>query len=341
MKHCRFFSVVVLILFAIPVFCSGNDYNFIIFGDTHYSFAEAHDLDALSPRRKVEVKRNLNFWSKTAGNLFDLAVSTRDAQTIAVLQAGDLIQGDGKDADAQTQLITGAIKTFKDKFSDLPFYFTKGNHDIRVGKAQWNTFDTIFPEYLKKLPGSSDHKKSNCIVDLGRDAIIIFDSFYRPDHQWAIDAIEKMHNKRYIFLLTHYPMVGTAKYYGYYHPELQQKIMQRNVIIICGHIHQTGVAGNGRSFTQLTASSISAAIAPMELRLSDYDTFRKSRKDGKLIAELDRLFPDGMENFTLYRGAGFVKLQVSQEKITATIFDAVAQKQVAVWQLYPQIKQLN
>ncbi|MCQ2379516.1 MAG: metallophosphoesterase [Victivallaceae bacterium] len=331
---------ILLIIISLAMFgCRSNwpHYNMLVFGDMHYSFPEAHDYAALSPARQKEYRRNQGIWNKRSPEMINYASHVANGRTAAVLQVGDISQGDGKSADKQSELFDRAYATLDDAFPGIPVYVTKGNHDIRVAKEEWNTFDLRFPEMLKKTPESSFHSKCNCIIDRGPDAIVVFDSFHKPDFEWALAALDRVTDRRYIFFLTHYPALGVKKPSTSYSPELLAKLRKVGAIIVCGHVHRMGVA-EMTGITQLVVNSVGNQTGFSTL-FDDYPSFLAQSKPEAIDHHI-AMFPDGAATVVGYKGYGFVKLDVGPRSVTATFYDADTRDEALVWQLKPTVKLL-
>ncbi len=339
----------VFVLFVCVIF-GVKAYDVLLFGDTHYDSAEVRTPDQeLSENRRKEFARNIANWEANIPAMLDAAAARTTRSTAFAVQLGDLIQGDCGSWEMHRKSLEQALSQFHKRLS-IPFYPVKGNHDIRDkdGKAAYN--ETMLP-YVGKLLNLDAplRDKTNYAVLHERDLYIFFDCM-EPDLAFVKEELAANPDARYVFFLTHYPVLPCVQTEGagevvFGRPdrererlELRKILAERNAIVFCAHTHRTNLVRyedeNG-TITQFTCFSIlSQPQAPFaQERMANAGEFfntpdlDKILAGNKNLADLVNGYKGRYREFISYRpGAGFYILKPTDSGVSIEIYFGTAAK---------------
>ena len=133
---------------------ANNDaYAFVVLGDLHFDRLEHHDLERLQQEKPDDVRQIREYSRLRAEILPRLFATVRDTvadsshspetRVAFAVQVGDLVEGLCGSENRALQQDTEAIEFVRGAKLDVPFLFTKGNHDI-TGSGAADAFKTAF-----------------------------------------------------------------------------------------------------------------------------------------------------------------------------------------------------
>ena len=332
-------------------------YEFLILGDTHYDSPEVRVLNKkLKPGRAKEYKRNLNCWSKNMPSLLEAAGERAAGQVDFVVQLGDLTQGDCGAQKLQEKSFRNAVSTIR-KAVKVPFYAVKGNHDIR-GKGAQEAYINVMIPYLEKALKTPPAVKDtgHFVLKHKKDLFIFFDSI-KPDLAYVEKAFAENPDVRYVFFMTHLPLLpcagGDPSWIVFGSPKQnaeRQKLLsllaKHNAIVLTAHIHRASLfryQSQEGTITQLTTFSMvtdsEKTFAVEEFNPNDYfqsKNYRKALQEKETIAEVMRDFEGKyITRWEMSPDAGFNVLRVTDEGVSVDLYIGVSKKVTRTIPLLP------
>ena len=329
-----------------------NEYNLIILGDTHYdtepaSVYHSHYNEPVEWKNRVqraEFARNGEMWRERCPRLLKRAACLVDENTKAVLQMGDLIQGDCGNADVHRKMLDDVMNYFKDAFGGiLPLVMVVGNHDIRGVDAR-RVFHEYMPARMSQELGIPV-ESANFSFNIGDDSFIVVD-FNNPVDEEVDSLLKKTAGCRNTFIMVHGPVFpfDSPSCRWFWHGKntpghtaarlhFRKELAKRNAIVLTGHVHRTELAdwyGDGGRITQMTFNSVWASPELDHYNIisegaKEYGTMRANMKrdDGKPIEDETPVFDEyraGLRRYSVSPAAGSYKLKVSDKGISVDFY---------------------
>lgn len=328
-----------------------SSYSIVILGDTHYDTEPAdvyhshynEKVEWLNRVQRAEFARNGEMWRERCPRLLDRASRLVTPDTRAVLQMGDLIQGDCGSGEVHRQMLDDVMNRFKTALGGLPFVTVAGNHDIRGTDAHATYHDYMPARMSREL----DQKvtKTTFSFRIGRDVFIVID-FNSPDDEEVERLLDESADARYTFIVTHGPVfpMDSASARWFYHGgaseqeterrrHFRRRLAERNAIVLCGHTHTTELydwVGDGGQLTQMTMNSVwsdeSLGTWHADADQPDqYGTLRLGQKldNGKAANDESALFDEyrpGLQRWVHSYSAGCYKLTVTPHHLILDMY---------------------
>ena len=332
------FGVFSLLLSVVSAADDGA-YRAMFLGDIHYDAKEYH------PDYKVKssFKRNLTMWEGASQQLLKAAGEEAARENVAfVVQLGDITQGDSDTPELQEKMFRTAFGILKQTFPDRRLPVVKGNHDVRDANAKTDNG----PAARALLPLVADELKVSKLADgnytfmQGKDLFIVIDGFVgrKKPAEFVRKALEAHPDARYVFLLTHLPVLpACAKYPVWLLPgfeEIAAMLETRKALVIAAHTHRPSVTTRTTprgKLTQIVVSSMGCDWSPDKIvpnDLTDWEKYAAAAMKAKLVGRNTRVpkeFPKiaALGTYTHRRdftNSGFMVLDVNDERVEARVF---------------------
>ena len=327
---------------------SGSSYRLIVLGDTHFDapyevyHSKYNEPDArLNRIQRAEFARNEAMWRSRGPRLLKAAASHVNANTRAVVQLGDLIQGDCGDPAVHSRMLLDTLEAFRKTFNSLPLLTVTGNHDIRGTGAQ-DAYAKVIPQYHSRIL-NRQIDKTTFYFTMGEDLFLFID-FSTPELDVVLEAFRKHGDARYKFVLTHGPVIpskssfprwcflGNTEYVRHFFRDL---FLKNDVMVLTGHVHRMEitecVTDQGR-ITQLMANSVweNEKLAKPEVCCSSAGEYGKD-----VSAEYKDFFGEyknAVIRFWRAKGAGYFVMDVTPECIKVNAYGGDSVEPFAVWE---------
>ena len=239
-------------------------------------------------------------------------------------------------------MLRTAFTTLKQYFPDRQLLVVKGNHDVFVkndrnanGPAERALLPLVAAEL--KVPQLAD---GHYTFRRGKDLYIAIDSFVgrRKPAAFVKKALEDNPDARYVFLLTHLPILpACAKYPVWLVPgfeEIAAMLETRKALVIAAHTHRPSVTTRTTpqgTLPQIVVSSMGCDWNPDKIvpnDLTDWEKYAAAAQKCKLVGRNTRVpkeFPRiaALGSYTHRRdftNSGFVVLDVDDSGVTARVF---------------------
>jgi predicted phosphodiesterase len=218
--------------------------------------------------------------------MFDHMVKTSDTSTRFLIHAGDIIEGNGFNDDAQAGQFFMADSLFKEYFK-IPIYMVRGNHEsANVNKNISKVYSQrIAPEMIKnagQAPGTTHYT-----IQCGEDLFIFVDAYNKPS-DFLRETLKNLTKRpRYLFLVLHPDVLPQPQ------PQfldMVKQLLPYDGIILNGHTHRNRVlkyVRDGHTVTQYTIGSyVIANTAAMRYEETKNDTaaFLKKFRNKKYVS---------------------------------------------------------
>lgn len=334
----------------------GREYTVSILGDTHFDASPTELYHGKwVPRgpkdlrdRKYEFARNSDMWADRLPRLIAAAAKTRRDDTAFLLQLGDLIQGDCTDYGIQLKMLRDAQAACTKGFGDLPFLVVAGNHDLRGGGER--PFDDFVRPLASRVLGR-EVAGANFALRHGPDAFVFVD-FMRPDAALVNRMLDETEGARYTFFVLHSPIAASDTWGPYWfllgkpcdtesRRALFARLVERNAIVLCGHLHVTQIRRWRRGGGELVEFCANSVWRPQEDKPSelattpaqfgeyarahptpmheDHDGCLQTRTQEEILALQDEYRP-GLVEYRKYRAAGHYLLRVSDGGVAVDFY---------------------
>ena len=339
----RYFLLLVLgLAFAL------QGYDFLILGDTHYDSPDVRAPNiTLNPGRAKEYKRNLDRWSKTIPSMLKAAGKRSGEQIDFVVQLGDLTQGDCGAQNLQEKSFRNAVAAIR-KEMKAPFYAIKGNHDIR-GKGAQDAYINVMIPYLEKMLKTPPavKKTGHFVLKHKKDLFFFFDSI-KPDVAYVEKALAENPDVRYVFFMTHLPVLpcagGNPSWIVFGSPKQnaeRQKLLsllaKHNAIVLTAHIHRSSLfryQSQEGTITQLSTFSMptdsATAFSMEEHDPNDFfqtEIYRKALREKKGASVVMQDFEGKyITRREMSPAAGYNVLRVTDESVTVDLYSGASGK---------------
>lgn len=254
-------------------------FSFILLGDLHYDKLEHHDfrwLDAHHPADLSQIKNYSKLTAEVMPGMF-AAVKEAAAQCEAkfVLQVGDLVEGLCGDEERSARQNREALEFVARSELELPFLFTKGNHDV-TGDGAVDAFDHVLLPFMKQQAQSLDpnalHAKANYTLTHADTQFAFFDAYSKDSLDW-LEATAAKRTVAHLFVTIHPPVVPYAARSTWHlfadeksaskRAKLLDILGHQEAIVLGGHLHKFSAITRkaaGKRFTQLAVSSVVSAL---------------------------------------------------------------------------------
>ena len=318
---------------AFFVFClilsGGEKYSVLVFGDTHYDSMDVRTAPPVSDHHKTEMNRNLTAWKENMPFLIKTAAEKCNSTADFAVQLGDLTQGDCGSQELQEKSFRSVLSIFQSALK-IPFYTVKGNHDIR-GRGANAAYNAVMLPYMSKAlnqPIPKNNAANFAVMHKG-DLYIYFDCM-KFDAKFVYDALKKHPDARYVFLLTHIPVLPGYNFAGISpkpktHQNFRKVLAKHNVIVLSAHVHVTTFirykTDEGRIAQVINYSlPINRQRQPSVIEENIFELYKKVDRPNNLAA-IKPLFEQYLEGFTYYKAvAGFNVLNVSDEGVFIDLY---------------------
>ena len=327
---------------------SGSSYRLIVLGDTHFDapyetyHSKYNEPDArLNRIQRAEFARNEAMWRTRGPSLLKAASTHVNANTKAVVQLGDLVQGDCGDPTVHSRMLLDTLEAFRKTFNSLPLLTVTGNHDIRGTGAQ-DAYEKVIPQYHSRIL-NRQVDKTTFYFTMGEDLFLFID-FSAPALDVVQEAFRKHADARYKFVLTHGPVIpsksssprwcflGNTEYVRHFFRDL---FLKNDVMVLTGHVHRMEitecVTDQGR-ITQLMANSVweNEKLAKPEVSCTAPEEYGKdvSEKYEDFFGE----YKNAVTRFWRAQGAGYFVMDVTPECIKVNAYGGDSLKPFAVWE---------
>ena len=345
MKKPGLMKIVLSFVALVPLTYLGaadaEAYKVLVLGDVHYDAPELHA--ELNYVKRPVFRRNVNMWKKATPELLTLAAKRAEAEKPEfAIQLGDIVQGDGGNAELQKRMLRAGFAAVKKYFPRLPLWVVKGNHDVRlrIGSNDNAPANEVLMPLVAAEFGISGLENGNHAFRRGRDLYISVDGFIPAPEVAAFvkKALEDNADARYVFLLTHLPVLPADPAVPFWllpgHYEVAELLETRPSVILAAHTHVpsigTRVTARGK-IVQLVVTSMGCEWNPKSVMVPRFDSWQKVLEYGKTLRAAgmnrgnDRRWPvlasKGDYTFReFFRNSGFVMLDVDDERVAARYF---------------------
>lgn len=234
--------------------------SFVLLSDLHHCDTKFYDLDAMLQEKPGDHTQITKTYAPvTEGNWDDFFDSIRDHMESCtpavkgIVQLGDLSEGLANVAGYADAMAKNVVNEIKDLKFDVPWIFTKGNHDITgVGehKAEAVAAYTKYYTPFVSEQGCEYVEDGNCIFRNGEVLFVVLDVYNKKTDQ--IEFVKKHleeSDAKYKFVCMHEPAIPTTERCWHYlrtKPEAEREafleILGKNkAIVLCGHLHRYSV----------------------------------------------------------------------------------------------------
>ncbi len=352
-------AFIVAATLAAPA-ASGGDYSVVVLGDLHYDDTPQKfhgeyikTLKGAKPKRLDEFKRNAKMWAGPSRRMLEASGKCVKPGAAFVLQLGDLIQGDCESDAIHTQMLAEATSILETTYPGLPIVTVCGNHDIRQGTSSQGAAKAyrqfMLPYLTRQLSGFITNAVTKTTFGFRKGPDLwIFADFNVGGRDLGVikQLLADNEDARYTFFCSHAPVipsdisaknharrgiflgaVGNAKQ----RRELRALLAKRNVIVLCGHLHDLEHnvwQGDGGSITEMLLNSVLSRNSTLDNPVEPEVVFDSPDKYGDWPADkerdaattaIDALFAEyrpGLKIRYAARAAGHYALRVSDSSVT-------------------------
>ncbi|GBC98445.1 3',5'-cyclic adenosine monophosphate phosphodiesterase CpdA [bacterium HR17] len=281
MRRESLWLTVAIALFALAwlqgiVYVSGQTnepFAFLALGDIHFDRLEHHDLDYVRQKHGEGDVRQIQNYSRLTETVLPktFAEAREHVQTFKppiafVAQLGDFVEGLCGTPQLARRHVEDAIEFVKRAQLGVPFFITKGNHDI-TGPGAVEAYNQIILPFLGEQLGKT-LLSASFTVRRGNTLFAFFDAYDDASLDWLERTLTEQQAQR-VFVLLHPPVVpigARSLWHLYARPE-QQPQRQRllnllgryHAIVLTAHLHKFGVVvrkTESGSFVQVTLNSV-------------------------------------------------------------------------------------
>lgn len=260
--------------------------SFLLLGDLHLDKLEHHDMAWLQANKPDGIRAAQTYSRITSEVMPQLMASVR--QTIAdrqkvgqepvecIIQVGDFVQGLCGNLELATQHNEAAIQLIKQADLGVPFFFTKGNHDITgagAKEAYRNVFHPFLTSQSRRFRADADPlTRGFYTVQRGPVEFAFFDAYDPESLDW-FEGVTDHRTAPHLFAIIHPPVIpyGARSTWHLYsrseqksrREKLLELLGKQNAMVLGGHIHKYNLAArktrDGGRFVQLAVSSVISA----------------------------------------------------------------------------------
>lgn len=334
------FAVIVFALLAF-LLASGESYRIILLGDLHFDSKEANyhrHWKGGRPSQPKAFRRNAEMWQERMPSLLAAAAKLETADTLMIIQLGDLIHGACDDADIHRQYTLDALDVLA-KYFTKPVVIVTGNHDVD-GEGAGKVWHELIDKHNAGILGLPIHGGNFSFVRNGDS--FVFADLNAPD----ADIIRRASDGRYHFIFTHGPAIADDTrntrwmLFGKQGDELRRQMLDfyfdNEVIIFAGHTHRYArhhLEKAGKQVDQVIISSIweKPELKNFNIRFdkpSDYGKIIASAKvtnQEEAASKLDQQtlqadYAPYITEYCMARNAGFATVDISDEGVFFTLY---------------------
>ena len=321
-------------------------YGFALLGDLHFDKWDHHDLDWVKAEKGKDLRQIKGYVQSTEEHmprLFERVkrkIQAAESNIAAVVHVGDFVEGLCGSKALQDKQFDDAMKFVDGNQLSVPFWLTKGNHDI-TGPGARESFDsTLLPWMMKQA--KSERGNANYAVAHDKDLFIFFDA-YQPDLAWLRSQNVAARAARHVFFVIHPPVVPYNARSNWHvfskdrekeqRAQLLEWLGSHQAIVLSGHLHRysrlTRQTPSG-AFTQFAINSVvrheKEAARKQRSGVSAYDAsllelepkFSPGSRDEReklLLAEKPHI-----NAFEYARVPGYAMVWVYAERVQADVY---------------------
>ena len=333
--------ITLLLIATACLFAADDTYKIIWLGDLHYDSKTVHEakyFENMDIKKNKTTKRNLYSWEGEEAPAKKMLAAANEAAkgTAFAFQVGDFAQGHAG-SEAMATMMNKELLEICKKYITVPFLLTPGNHDYAGKGAAKALKATLLPYLNNELKADPPLTSFNFTRKQGGDLFIFWDS-NRPDTPWLQKILDENKEARHVFVCTHIPILpvshGKVDWIPFAKPEEKEKrvellnlLCSRNVIVLCGHIHEQTIldfANEKGRITQVTAYSVFGSKKSFKNGPIEEGTVEQYKAIPVIKTSLEKKDPvgilleeyiPGIKRYDKINGASYCVLKVSPEGI--------------------------
>ncbi|MBP5531333.1 MAG: metallophosphoesterase [Lentisphaeria bacterium] len=330
-------------------------YTILLLGDTHFDDRRFH-IAPLEGWRLKGHERCLKMWETRSPELLTVAGKRAAAEHVVLaVQLGDLDNGECDTPELLNKLFLAGFSAIEKYFPGIPLLAVKGNHDIRTTKSFRNNapVDDALRSIISRTPGCEYWGNGCYSFRIGADLYMAADGFIPAGkiEEFVKTTLEKNPDVRYVFFLSHLPLIPASVKYPFWllpgHVKVMEMLEKRNTLIVAGHTHVASWAvrrTSGGELPQLVVTSMGSEWCPgkpVPAKFADWETFSRTSR-GRAVAGNRYNSPEMWETLEkrgvytfreLSRSSGFAVLDVNAERVEARYYTDGSGKPAAVLKL--------
>lgn len=314
-------------------------YDFGMVSDSHWTgpeyYADGKGVDGRAERQQAWLKRETANLARAA----ELCLSAPAARF--VVHTGDLVDGVCGNLTRQVRQLEDGWRLTRGAFpKDLPFLPANGNHETydfeAPGTYAYPAYEKTVQRYAANELGRKDPVARHYSFAYGPDLFIVYNSNV-DEYDFVKETLAAHPDARYVFAVGHIPAINPcvggieidSPWAGNFmenHNRFLRLLQSRDVILLCGDTHRLGlvdyVTGEGR-LTELMGVSVWDHSPYRELTAEPAGfpiSWNSSWRSGMPISPRQKFLKGGLVRFWGAVGAGFWKLHVSDEAVTADLY---------------------
>ena len=329
------------LLMSVGASASGGEaYSFGMISDSHWT-GPAYYANGQRARKDAEAYR-AQWLDREVKNLRRAASVCADEPSAAFfVHTGDMIDGRCGSLDRQVAQLKDGWDLTRGAFpKDVPFIAANGNHETydfeAPGTYAYPGYAATVQKYVANELGRPEPVERHFTFRHGPDLFIVYNSNV-DEYEFFKKTLAENPEARYVFAVGHIPAINPCEggieidspWAGNFmenHNRFLRLLQSRNVILLCGDTHRLGmvdyVTGEGR-LTELMGVSVfgngdyrELADSPAEFPINWNSVYQP----GGVISERQKFLKGGLVRFWGANGAGFWKLHVSDESVSADLY---------------------
>lgn len=334
-------GVILGLLMSVGASASGGEaYSFGMISDSHWT-GPAYYANGQRARKDAEAYR-AQWLDREVKNLRRAASVCADEPSAAFfVHTGDMIDGRCGSLDRQVAQLKDGWDLTRGAFpKDVPFIAANGNHETydfeAPGTYAYPGYAATVQKYVANELGRPEPVERHFTFRHGPDLFIVYNS-NADEYEFFKKTLAENPEARYVFAVGHIPAINPCEggieidspWAGNFmenHNRFLRLLQSRNVILLCGDTHRLGmvdyVTGEGR-LTELMGVSVfgngdyrELADSPAEFPIN----WNSAYQPGGVISERQKFLKGGLVRFWGANGAGFWKLHVSDESVSADLY---------------------
>jgi hypothetical protein len=249
-----------------------SSFSFICLGDMHFDKKMHHQMEWVIKTHPADTSQISQYSEKTSTFLpalyNDIRAKVNDplGKISFVVQSGDFVEGlCGSYLLAKNQF--NDFISFVDTYVKVPYFVSKGNHEITGPGADSAFRDVIFP--FISTGTNKNVNDSRYVVKKNNSVFFFYDCYSYSSLNWLEEELKKYTDVKNKFVIMHEPLVpftARSKWTIFSKPEekndrdrLLNILGDNYAIVIAGHLHRYGLlvrrTAHGK-FIQLSVSSV-------------------------------------------------------------------------------------
>jgi len=316
-----------------------RSYDFALLSDSHWTgpeyYADGANYDRQSKGKRAWLERGRANLARAA----ELCAEAPAANF--VVHTGDLVDGCCGSLPRQVQQLRDGWRMTRGAFpKDLPFLPANGNHETydfdAPGTYAYPAYEMTIQRSAAAELGRPAPVERHYAYTYGPDLFIVYNSNV-DEYEFFRQTLAAHPSARYVFAVGHIPVINPCQggieidspekgNLMENHNRFLRLLQSRNVILLCGDTHRLGlvdyVTGEGR-LTELMGVSVCNNPPYRELTESP-DGFPigsdAAWRPGEPVSARQRFLQGGVVRFWGAVGAGFWKLHVTDEGVTADLY---------------------